>query len=808
MNEHILDLLEFPKVRALVAERTGSARGRRLALSIHPDTDRGRIAAALERTRQAVGLIVAGRDPGPLEVEDLGAMLSRLRPEGDFLQPEEILSLRGLMIASTRVRRTLDQPEVRDRFPELYALGLRFGDFDAIVRRLEEVFDPAGDFLDTASPNLERIRRRLRNARAEAGEALSSLARRESRHPEDTFVTLRDGRYVLAVRSEDRSRLPGIVHGHSGSGQTVFLEPMQAIERNNAIAEHEAEEKEEKIAILRDLSARLRDKAEALRESDDAVAELDLLRAGARLGLDLDGRIPSLNDGERIRIVAGRHPLLAAAERAGGPRVVPLMIELSDPRRTLVLSGPNMGGKTVALKTVGLLTLMAQSGLPVPAADGTELPVLDGVFADLGDEQSIERETSTFSGHLRNIALAWENARPASLVLLDEVGGGTDPDEGSALGRALLELMTERRAFVLATTHLAGLKLLAHEDDRMLNAAMEFDPETQQPTYRLRIGEPGRSRAFELARKMLPGSELLDRAEGYRSRWSAELDDLLSHLEQERIRLGEEIARADLDRRSLQEARDRRDREAERLRERLRRIREARWEKTGEALREAEALLLEVRRIHAEAVKSRRSGGAAGATRIEGGADLAEALGRLGEAASRLRRPREPRGGFLEKGDALPGREVYSVDLKSIVRIESEPDAAERVWIVHGTFRLQVPLSSLVHPPAGSPAAPIRRRKRVGPSQEDLPPLEREIDVRGQSAEEGLAMVERFIDRASIAGGAELRIIHGKGKGILKREIEEFLKRSPLVESYRIGEPREGGWGATIVLVRSAQVGG
>jgi DNA mismatch repair protein MutS2 len=813
VNQHVLDLLEFSKVCQLVAQRTHSSRGRLRASSLVPLTDRASIEREIDLVRQMRDLWLAGYDPGPIDVGELGDLIPRLSVDGDLLQPLELLEFRRFLVVSTRVRRALDRREVAERFPGLHELGLRFQDFQTLVRRLDEVFDPAGEFLDTASPALARIRARLRSARAEAGEALLSLARRESSHPEESFVTLRDGRYVLAVRAQDRGRMQGIVHGHSGSGQTVFLEPLQAMERNNAIAEMEAEEQQERIEILRELSSALRGFGGEIERGFAACEEIDCLRARGRLALDLDACAPTFNDGDCFRILAGRHPLLAEAQRLGGAEVVPLDLELSGEGRTLVLSGPNMGGKTVALKTVGLLAAMAQAGLLIPAGDGTDLPVTDGIFVDLGDEQSIEQETSTFAGHLRNIALAWKESTDRSLVLLDELGGGTDPDEGTALGRALLELLADRGGFVLATTHLSGLKLLAHEHARMVNAAMEFDSGTSKPTYRLRLGSPGRSRAFELARRILPPGELLTRAEGYRSRWTAELDELLSDLERKRRLIEEELDRLRAAESGLQAATERRERQAERLKQRLHALRQARLETAGRDVAEAEALLSAAKRLHADTerlhAESGRSEQAAEGRKRTGLtpalADLRETEDRIQAARSRLRETRDPKLKHLDLADSAPGQSAFSPELQCTVRIETEPDGAGRVWVSSGAMRVQVPLRSLCELQAEAPSPP----RRSAPQRSTAPAaaVERQIDLRGRTAEEGRLDVERYIDRASMAGVPEVRIIHGKGTGALKRSIEELLASHPLVESFRTGEPHEGGWGATIARLRSSQLG-
>jgi DNA mismatch repair protein MutS2 len=806
VNQHSLDLIEFPGVRQLVAERAASVRGRRLALDLHPSTDRARVEDDLAHLAQMLGLTIGGIDPGPIEVGEIGGLLSRLERTEEPLPAEDLIEIGRFLRVSTRARRTLDTEDVRSRAPAIFELGRRFGDFSSIVRRLDEVFDPSGEMLDSASPELASLRKRLRSTRVSAAETLAELARREASRPEETYVTLREGRYVLLVHGADRPRITGIVHGHSKTGQSVFLEPMQAIESNNAIASLEAREQEERLAILRALTIALRGRMEDLTASFEASWELDLLRARVRLALDLGGAIPrfALPEEEGVfRIRAARHPLLTETARLGGTPVVPLELELAPPHSTLVLSGPNMGGKTVALKTAGLICAMAQAGLAVPVGDGTILPFLDGIFADIGDEQSIEQETSTFAGHLRNIGLAWHEASARSLVLLDELGGGTDPDEGAALGRALLELLTERGCLVLATTHLVALKLLAHEHPKMANAAMEFDPETQRPTYRLRFGSPGRSRAFELAARLLAGGGLLERAEGYRSRWSAALDEILQDLEQKAAALEEEIRRTRSSRMEAENAIARRDREAQRLKERLASLREKRLETAGRAILEAERLLMEARQIQRESARLKSEGAGGGAA----APSTRELEGRLHAAAEKVRRPRGSARRPLREEGAQPGVFAFSEDLQSSVKIESQPDANQRVWILHGTIRFLVPVASLREPGEEDPRSPVapRRARPVSRPQAESN-VERQIDVRGKSAEEGLAEIERYVDRAAVAGVPEVRIIHGKGKGVLKREIEAFLSNSPIVESFRIGEPREGGWGATIVRVRSAQI--
>lgn len=808
MDEHVLELLEFPKLCELLSERAYSARGRREAVQVRPISMRASIEATIDHVRQMREALLAGHDPGPIEVGDLDSLISRLRIAEDFLQPEEILSLKALLAISTQVKATLDRPDVMTRFPDIRALGARFGDFRPIVKRCEEVFDAGGDFLDTASPELARIRSRLRLIRAEAGESLTSLARRETSSPEESFVTLRDGRYVLAVRTHDRARLPGIVHGHSGSGQTVFLEPFQAVERNNEIAGLDALEQEERIRILRELTNRIQSLIAAIEASYEAAIELDILRARARLALDLDCSIPAFNDGARLHLVAARHPLLAATELVGGAHVVPLDLDLPDGKRTLVLSGPNMGGKTVALKTVGLIVAMGQAGFLVPTGEGTEIPVVDSIFGDLGDEQSIAQETSTFSGHLRNVAFAWGGATSRSLVLLDELGGGTDPDEGIAIGRALLELLTERGCFLLVTTHLSGLKMVAHEHHGMMNAAMEFDPSTQRPTYRMRAGSPGRSRAFELAHRMLPGSELLSRAEMYRTPLSAKLDDLLGEIERRRIELEEKVRLIRSREEDLRQAAARKDEQAQRLRRRIHAIREARWEAAGATIRQADALLGEARRIRAEMEQARDAGRATPATRSQWDEIRQTVESKVRQAQGKLRRRAEAGHAPLPAAEAHEGQRAYSIDLQSAIVIDSSPDASGKVWITHGAIRFQVPLGSLAILPQDAERVVERRGRSLVRGPEEAASVEKQIDVRGRSAEDALEAVERYVDRASLAGGAEIRIIHGKGTGTLKKEIEAFLRASPLIETFRTGEPREGGWGATIVRVRSAQIGG
>lgn len=791
MNPHTLTVLEFEKVRRMLLRWAFSSLGKARIEALHPSLPMDEVRLSLDRISEWKSLELAGEGPSPDPIEDLAPLFHRLSRSEGALAGIDLWRFLPLLQQLSRLRRIL-RPEVADRRPLLQELLAPLEDFSELSRRLERSLSSTGEVRSEASPALARARQDLFDAQQQASELLDGmLSRLPASAREESFVTLRDGRYVVSVRAQHREAFRGLLHGRSQTGQSLFVEPLEALDANNSVSDRREKARLVEARVLAELTDALRNRVDALERAYQCVGACDVVRAGAKLAIDLRAQPPELNRSRVLRIVQGRHPILAEAEARGGTKVVPLDLNLEGTRPVLLLSGPNMGGKTVALKTVGLLVLMARAGLHVPAAPGTDLPLVDEVFVDLGDEQSIEADLSTFAGHLKNVGALWDRATAESLILLDELGGATDPEEGAALATAVLDEMGKRGALTVATTHLTSLKVFVQERPEMQNAAMEFDSVSLEPRYRLEVGGPGRSRAFDIARRVLPGSGLLARAQQFRSSRLVEMDRIFERVDEERRLLEmERDALAD-ERRRESEAADRRERQAERLRERIEALRRARHDAVERVVEEARREVTELRqRLEVELSQrgERALQAARGAERElhETVANLRQSEGRRSGSISNRLRPEQVREGI----------EAWLPELRAVVRVErvsAETRKARVEW--HGRH-LEVPFGALESIPENHARTSTGGVRLTEAPDEVVAP---EVDLRGHRADDAIEMLERYLDRAAIGGRMQVRIIHGKGTGTLKREVERLLQKHSLVESFRSGEQTEGGWGVTIV---------
>ena len=782
-GRHALDVLGFADALSLVASHAGSPLGRQAILERRPETDLDRIATQTTRVREVMDLLqaeVGWRSPA---VPDARAALRSVAAEGSVLAPADLAVVSRLLA------------EVGDAAGQLHASGeaLSLAPLRADLRpdeplraRIDAAIDDGGEVKDRASKELSRLRRELENAHTRIVRELERFA---SGLPDrvrvpDASVSVRDGRYVIAVRREGRGLVGGLVHDESASGGTLFVEPPVGVELMNRLRELERAERREVRRILAELSDAVRPGVAGLRASLRALTELDSLAGRARFALAVGASPPSLAgpDGPRMRIVGGGHPSLFAE----GRRPVPFDLELGADERTLVVTGPNTGGKTVLLKAIGLIAALHQSGVVPPVAGGTVLPVFDGFFADIGDEQSIEASLSTFSAHLRNLRRILRHARPGSLVLVDELGNGTDPAEGAALARAILEMLTRSGATTVATTHLGALKRLAGEEGGVVNAAMQFDGERLEPTYRLVKGVPGRSYGLAIARRQDFPAAIVDRA-----------DELLPDAEREAERLLAELEVATRD-----AVADRREAEALLARSRERRAElqerelavDARERHAEAAAAErARALLLDARAEVDAAIAEVRS---AGAARI---ADAAASARARVEAAARdhARRaaetPQAPAP--APAGDDEPGA-------GSTVRVRSTGASGTLVELRDGSavvvvrgVRLRLPAQDVE---AAPDAAPTRARAPAPASPPPTVDASSEVDLRGLRADEVAARLHPALDAAVVADLTSLRVIHGKGQGVLRDVVRELLSADRRVASIRSGGMGEGGTGVTV----------
>ena len=787
MDARSILLLEFPQVRDRLAELTSFPPSRRLAAELEPSSDPVVVGRSLDETDQARDLLVERPGVGVGAAHDIGPAIERAA-RGGRLDPAQFLELADTLDAATRLQTSLAD----DRRPLLHALAREIHPLPALRSTLARSFDPVGELLDTASPRLGGLRAAVRVAYDRLRRRLESLVGSELGNAlQDPIITLRNGRYVVPVKSEARSRVKGIVHDASGSGQTLFIEPLVAVELGNAWREAQVAAQEEIDRILDELSALVAANAGDLRETLVAMARFDFWAAKAQLAAELDGIRAETTERPEVILLGARHPGLSG-------RVVPIDIRIGDGYTALVVTGPNTGGKTVTLRTLGLLSLMHQAGLHVPADSGSRLPVFRDVFADIGDEQSIAQSLSTFSGHLRSITRIVEAAGPGTLVLLDELGAGTDPTEGSALAQALLDHFIRAGALVAATTHYAELKAYAHTTGGARNASVEFDLETLSPTYRLTIGLPGGSQAFAIAARLGLDPAIVADARSRLSENQRAFEETLA-----RIRTTEGETSEALDRARAAELRA-----AEALRqadEERRRARSEREDLVRAAREEAERLVDDLR---GEVSETRRTLERETVTMPVLDAAVGRAEERLAEVpvGAAVEAAAEPVPAVIR--DWQLGERARSRNGGWEGRIAALERGGRRVTLEAGGMRVTVPVEDLEPSPMGSLGGAGGRgdgreddeRSTIGTiGLERARSVASSLDLRGARVDEALEALRRYIDDAALAGLEKVLIIHGLGTGALRDAVRQEAASHPLVTAVRPGERGEGGDGASIV---------
>ena len=788
MNAHALSVLEFARVRDLVAERAATSAGAAKVRALEPRHEIEWLEQEQSRVAAMRSLVESDAGWRSEPIPEVSQGLERLRVAGATLQVAELAAIGQLLTSARLIRAALsnaDAPAVATALLRPYRDALLVD--AAAEQAVSKVIGEDGSVLDNASPALRRLRRELRESEGQLVALLERIMTRLEAHQRvpDMSVTVRNGRFVIPVRREGRGAVGGLVHDSSNSGATLFVEPPAAIEACNRIRELEADELREVDRLLAELSERLRPLTEQLVESVDALASLDALFARARFAADFACTPVSWREpGSAMALNDARHPLL----QAQGVRVVPFTLEMDPGERTLLVSGPNTGGKTVLLKTIGLLSAMAQSGIPVPVAVGSALVVYDDVFADVGDEQSIEASLSTFSAHLRNISEILRRATPRSLVLLDELGSGTDPIEGSALGGAVIEVLTRRGAMTIATTHLGALKELAGEVPGVVNASLQFDADRLAPTYLLIKGIPGRSYGLSIARRLGLPDAVLANAEERVPKVERDVNALLASLEAREVVLSQLEAEAA---QSLDGARE----TAHRLAEREARLREREVAFEREARQEARRYLLDSRHEVERAIRELRQSAADQAE--DAAREARQRVEQLAEAQRErlleLDQPTLSRTGTGVAVDPEPGMLVivHAMGGKTGRVIERRDD---KLLVALGAVKMTFPASSVsVAPVQAVPTAPA-----IHGDQPDLD-VATEIDVRGVRAGDVDDLVMQAVDAAVRADLKSLRVIHGKGTGALRERVAEMLRKDTRVRSFRPGGFNEGGTGVTVV---------
>lgn len=790
MNEKALRILEYNKIIDMLCESTVSNMGRDIAMDLRPSNDLNEIKELLQETTEAVKLLLKKGNIPIGGMQDIRVPLKKVKL-GSTLEPGELLKIADTLRAARRLKSFMNEDRGEESFPIIEYYIETLSPYKSIEDSIGNAIISEEEISDNASPQLHSIRRRIKEKTASMREKLNHMITSPAyqKYLQDPIITVRGDRHVIPVKQEFRANVPGIVHDQSASGATLFIEPMAVVEMNNDLKKLKLDEENEIERILGELTALVDEKYDSIKTNMEILATLDFIFAKARFSLELRCTEPKVNNKGIINIRKARHPLLKPEV------VVPIDIYVGETFNTLVITGPNTGGKTVTLKTIGLLTLMAQSGLHIPANDYSEVAVFDEVFADIGDEQSIEQSLSTFSSHMTNIVSILEHVTPNSLVLFDELGAGTDPTEGAALAMSVLELLHKRNIRTAATTHYSELKIYALTTEGVCNASVEFDVATLRPTYRLLIGIPGKSNAFEISRKLGLSDTVIKRAKEFMSQDDVKFEDLIKSLENDKKKAEEERDAASRLKFELEKAKEEMDRKLEKLdAQKDRIIREAQREALEIVRRskeEAEELIKELR----DAIENEKAEKAAmiEKSRHKLRQREGELEDKMGEALFRKTSSAPPKSLKI-------GMTVKIVNLDQNGSVLTLPDEEGNLTVQAGIMKINVNINNLkvIEEEKEKP----KRSGNVKVSSAKARAVATQIDLRGQTLDEALMNVDKYLDDAYLGGLPQVTIIHGKGTGVLRAGIMQLLKRHSHVKSYRSGGFGEGGIGATIVEIK------
>lgn len=784
MHDNTLRLLEYHKIVARLMDCCTFSLGKELMKNLRPSTCAAEIRMLQQEVTEAVNILQDEGHPPFGGLRDLRSHLKRAL-QGAILQGEALLEILTTIQASREIRTFFQDLEDGEKeYPYLNKMAKALQPPLGLAAAIQKKIDEYGELRDDASARLQSIRQKIKIFEERVRSHLEGMisSPRYATFLQDQIITLRQDRYVLPVKGQYRKNVPGIVHDRSASGQTVFVEPTPVVEMNNRIQELVLAQEEEEIRLLKELTGKVREVAQSLQEDLKVVTLLDFIFAKGKYSRKVKGIEPLL--GDRIHIKKGYHPLLTG-------QVVPIDIAVGKDFKTLVITGPNTGGKTVTLKTLGLFALMAQSGIHLPAEEGSTLPIFKQIFADIGDEQSIEQSLSTFSSHMGQIVRIIDQVKAPALVLLDELGAGTDPREGAALAIALLEFFTQQGIYTIATTHYSELKTFAYTTKGVENAAVEFDVETLSPTYRVIMGLPGKSNAFEIARRLGLSSTIIEEARERLTRDELQVEQLIEGLRDTRAHLEEQEYQLHLDQVQL-------DRQKEEYKERLQELQEKEREVLKKAHEEARELLRETREQMKNLLQRVKEEQGRAGDRLEGemNRELKEKNTRLEEglAAFQVQEEKKP------LTQVAVDEEVYISSLKCQGRVLDLLDGEEGVVVQAGRMRVVAsprdlyPVKTPAEKRESAPISQVKRTKRES--------ISTRLDLRGLRAHEALSRTDKYLDDAYLAGLKEVEIIHGKGKGALREVINQLLQGHYHIQSYQAGGPGEGGDGVTLARLK------
>jgi DNA mismatch repair protein MutS2 len=794
------ELLEFDKLVGILLGFSTCAPGRRAIEALHFSTDRLALEGSFALIGEANEYLTSGSEMGFGGLADPQPWLEQLAMPGTLLDPAQLLQAAALVETAYDARQAL--AALRDRWPRLAVRGAGLADLRPLAAAIRRAILPSGEISDDASPTLKRIRQQRVRLREQTLQMLRAVLRRLSDAGSDEdYVTLRNDRYVIPVRASGRRTVPGVVHGASSTGQTLFIEPLDAVEQNNELVRLTEAEEAEIVRILDELTGRLRENQTVLGRTVDVLGELDSVFARARFALRYGCVLPRFSEEPWLRLASTRHPVLEEALRTRGRAMVPVGIELGGADTVMVISGPNAGGKTVVLKTIGLAVLSAQTAIPVAASDA-ELPLVDRVLVDIGDEQSITADLSTFSAHVLNLREMLAGATERSLVLIDEIGTGTAPEEGSALAIALLDEFRNRRALTFATTHHDRLKTFALGTAGVVNAAVEFDSATLQPTYRLLLGLPGTSSGVEIARRLGLPAAVIERARREMTPEAVEAGSLIDNLHRLQEEIERRLAETGAERVRLEEERRRLHSEwVERQRKRIEELERQFREALAGVEKDVGRLIADVQERKLRAALEKQTARRLATIRSEARAEAdAAVLQHRGEMQQELGVAPEAVPAPIDPERLAPGMKIRVRGLERPVVVRERRERL--VEVQAGPLRMKVPVEDVLGTVEEPQPAEGRAGRGITVTAQPAAEGADEINVIGCTVGEATTRVDRFLDRAALAGKPRVRIIHGYGTGALRRGLAEFLKTHPLIEKISAEAPERGGEAVTVAELK------
>ena len=792
MNEKSLRVLEYNKIIDLLKKKASSSLGLKYIENLVPNTDFVEVKSMLEETSEAQSIIIKRGSVGLEGIHDIEDKVKRAYI-GASLDPGSLIMIADTLRVARRLRNSLSSSDEEDfNYPIIQSLSNSLYVYKDIEDQIYNAIISEVEISDNASSTLRDIRRRIAQKNQSIRSKLNSIISSTTyqKYLQDAIISLRGDRFVVPVKSEYRSQVAGIVHDQSSSGATLFIEPMTIVEMNNELRQLKLGEQEEIERILSELSAMVGEVSEDLISNQEILGRLDFAFSKGKLSIQMRGIEPTLNEDKYLNIKNGRHPLLDKK------KVVANTIYLGRDFHTLVITGPNTGGKTVTIKTVGLFALMTQSGLHIPADYGSSMCVYDNVFADIGDEQSIEQSLSTFSSHMTNIVSILQNVTADSLVIFDELGAGTDPVEGAALAIAVLEDINSVGAKCIATTHYSELKNYALTKSGVENAAVEFDIETLSPTYKLLIGVPGKSNAFEISRKLGLSDYVISRAKEYINTENIALEDVLQNVEKNRIKAVEDREEAERLKEEIEKLKVEYDEKLEKLvSQRDKMIEKAKSEAFSiirQAKEEVDIIIKELRSLEQERASKEKN------RKIE---ELRKALtSSMGSLQPTVKSMIVPKVSNKEIKDLKPGEEVKVITLNQNGSVVSVDKKRKEAVVQIGIMKMTLPFKSLQKTRKDVSTNVTKSPRNIIRSKSGS--VKNEVDLRGLNLEEAIMEVEKYLDDAYVAGLESVTVIHGIGTGVLKAGLQDILRRNRHVKSQRGGQYGEGGAGVTIVKLK------